>query len=80
MNRLRCGEYFQDFDPLRKGLLPKIKFRGVLSKMKLQVSEQEMVLLENQYTSQIDPDKIDYQNFLSDIEVVFTLPVQQSIA
>jgi len=74
MNRLRCGEYFQDFDSLRKGLIPKIKFRGVLSKMNLNVTEEEIIQLENHYVSTVDPSKIDYKNFLADIEVVFTLP------
>ena len=31
INRLRLGEYFKDFDPLRKGTIPKNKFRGVMS-------------------------------------------------
>jgi len=74
MNRLRCGEYFQDFDSLRKGLIPKIKFRGVLSKMNLNVTEEEILQLENHYISPIDPSKIDYKSFLGDVEVVFTLP------
>ena len=34
INRLRLGEYFKDFDTLRKGTIPKNKFRGVMSQMK----------------------------------------------
>ena len=30
LNRLRYREYFQDFDPLRKGSVKKNKFRSVL--------------------------------------------------
>ena len=30
LNRLRYREYFQDFDPLRKGFVKKNKFRGVV--------------------------------------------------
>ena len=30
LNRLRYREYFQDFDPLRKGLVKKNKFRSVI--------------------------------------------------
>lgn len=33
-NRLRLNEYFKDFDPLRKGIIPANKFRGVLSQNK----------------------------------------------
>jgi len=31
INRLRVGEYFADYDPLRKGIIPANKFRGVIS-------------------------------------------------
>jgi len=30
LNRLRYREYFQDFDPLRKGTVKKNKFRSVI--------------------------------------------------
>lgn len=30
LNRLRYREYFQDFDPLRKGTIKKNKFRSVI--------------------------------------------------
>lgn len=34
INRLRVGDYFADYDPLRKGIIPANKFRGVISQMK----------------------------------------------
>jgi len=34
INRLRIGEYFKDYDILRKGIVPKNKFRGIISEMK----------------------------------------------
>jgi hypothetical protein len=34
INRLRVGDYFADYDPLRKGIIPTNKFRGVISSMK----------------------------------------------
>lgn len=34
INRLRVDEYFKDYDPLRKGVIPTNKFRGVISEMK----------------------------------------------
>lgn len=34
INRLRVGEYFADYDSLRKGVIPTNKFRGVISQMK----------------------------------------------
>lgn len=30
LNRLRYREYFQDFDPLRKGLVKRNKYRSVI--------------------------------------------------
>ena len=34
INQLRIGEYFKDYDPLKKGILPINKFKGVLTQMK----------------------------------------------
>ena len=42
INRIRAKEYFQDFDPLRKGIVQYNKFRGVLSKMNINLTEEEM--------------------------------------
>lgn len=35
INRLRMNDYLKDYDPLKKGILPANKFRGILSSMKL---------------------------------------------
>jgi len=35
VNQLRLEEQFRDFDPLRKGSIPKNKFRGIMSILKL---------------------------------------------
>jgi hypothetical protein len=40
VNRLRVGEYFKDFDPLRKGTISSNKFRGVISEMKIDLEEE----------------------------------------
>lgn len=34
INRLRMNDYLKDYDPLKKGILPANKFRGILSAMK----------------------------------------------
>lgn len=39
-NSIRIDEYFIDYDPLRKGIVPKNKFRGILSLMKLDLQEE----------------------------------------
>jgi len=46
INRLRVGEYFHDFDPLRKGTIPANKFRSVISAMKIDLDEEALVKLE----------------------------------
>jgi hypothetical protein len=46
VKRIRLDEYFKDFDPLRKGILPANKFRGVLSQMKIDLDEESLLLLE----------------------------------
>lgn len=41
LNRLRYREYFQDFDPLRKGTIKKNKFRSVIFQtMKVAIDER----------------------------------------
>ena len=76
VNRLRYKEYFQDFDPLRKGSVKKNKFRGVVFQtMKLALDEKILDKLEQYYVDQQDNTNVNYMQFLDDIDVVFTLPV-----
>ncbi|KAL4466875.1 hypothetical protein ABPG74_010472 [Tetrahymena malaccensis] len=72
INRLRVGEYFADYDPLRKGVIPTNKFRGVISQMKIDLDEEQILKLENMYILQSDPTKLDYASFLEDVNIVFT--------
>ena len=44
--RIRLGEFFLDHDILRKGSVPKSKFRGVLYAQKIQLTDAEYELLE----------------------------------
>jgi hypothetical protein len=46
LNRLRYREYFQDFDPLRKGTIKKNKFRSVI----FQTMKYNFIYLEWQST------------------------------
>ena len=45
-DRIRLGEFFQDHDLLRKGVLPAQKFRGVLYTQKLLLADDEFDLLK----------------------------------
>lgn len=72
VNNIRINEYFIDYDSLRKGVLPKNKFRGIMSLMKLDLQEEQLKTLENEYQDYNDPSKINYQRFIDDINIVFT--------
>ena len=72
VNRLRVKEYFMDFDPLRKGVVQYNKFRGVLSKMNINLTEEEMILLEKHY--RFKGKLCNYFKFIEDIDIVFTKP------
>ena len=76
VNRLRYKEYFQDFDPLRKGNVKRNKFRSVVHQtMKLGLDDRVLDRLEAYYRNSEDPTLVDYMRFLDDIDIVFTLPV-----
>ncbi|CAD8108204.1 unnamed protein product [Paramecium sonneborni] len=72
IKRLRLGDYFKDFDPLRKGLMPTNKFRGVLSQMKIDLDQESLDLLETMYVVPEDPIRVNYAKFIEDVEIVFT--------
>jgi len=75
-HQLRVGEYFKDYDPLRKGIIATNKFRGVLSKMKIELNEHELKALENVfiYSTNEWPHKVDYARFVDEVDLVFTKP------
>lgn len=75
VKRVRYKEYLQDFDPLRKGLVTKNKFVGVIFQtMKLTLDERILKALEVYYEDPNDRNMVRYLDFLDDIDIVFTLP------
>ena len=48
-NRIRIGEFFQDHDPLRKGVIDATKFRVTLYQQKLQLTTEEYQKLEDYF-------------------------------
>jgi len=76
LGQLRVDEYCKDFDPLRKGIMTSNKFRGVLSKMKIELTEEELKALENFYrvpgSENEYPYQINYVAFIDEISLVFT--------
>ena len=71
-NRIRVGEFFQDHDPLRKGVVDATKFRTTLYAQKIQLTDQEFKLLEDTFRDPTDPLKIRYFDFNENIEGIFT--------
>jgi Ca2+-binding EF-hand superfamily protein len=70
--RIRLGEFFLDHDVLRKGSVPRQKFRGVLHAQKIQLSDAEYEMLENYFQLPHDPTKVNYVQFNEDVEKIFT--------
>jgi len=73
-SRTRLKEYFQDFDQLRKGVITTNKFFGSLDKLKLGLTENEAKAIERIFVHPQDRTLLEYQKFLDQIEIVFTLP------
>jgi len=71
-NRIRIGEFFQDHDPLRKGVIDATKFRTTLYAQKLQLTTEEYQLLEDYFRDVTLPTNIRYFDFNEMIEVIFT--------
>jgi Ca2+-binding EF-hand superfamily protein len=71
-NRIRVGEFFQDHDPLRKGVIDATKFRTTLYAQKLQLTTEEYEKLENYFRDPTNPIKIRYFDFNEEIESIFT--------
>lgn len=71
-NRIRIGEFFQDHDPLRKGVIDATKFRTTLYAQKLQLTTEEYQLLEDHFRDETLSHKVKYFEFNEMIEGIFT--------
>lgn len=45
---------------MRKGILPRNKFRGILTSMKIELTESELSTIELMYLNVDDDTKIDF--------------------
>lgn len=70
--RIRLGEFFQDHDTLRKGVLDATKFRTVLYAQKLQLTQEEYQKLEDFFRDPENSHKIRWFDFNECIEKIFT--------
>lgn len=71
-DRIRLHEFLQDHDLLRKGYLPRQKFRSVLCSQKIVLTIEEYDRLENHYACGAKNDMVDYVNFSDEISRIFT--------
>lgn len=71
-NRIRLLEFFQDHDTLRKGYLPYMKFKSVLSGQNIVLTEKEYEVLLDKFRSPHDDNLVDYVSFNEEVENVFT--------
>ena len=73
INRIRLNEFFEDFDPLRKGTCTKAKFRTALDMANLHLRSEEFDILEKFYSVQEEEDKVYYKDLVEEVETVFTI-------
>ena len=73
INRIRLNEFFEDFDPLRKGTCTKAKFRTALDMANLHLREDEFVILEQFFSVPDENDKVYYKDLVEEVETVFTV-------
>lgn len=71
-DRIRIHEFLQDHDPLRKGHLPRQKFRSVLHSQKVYLTTEEYDRLENYFAVPGDFINVNYLTFSDEIDRIFT--------
>lgn len=71
-DRVRLLEFFQDHDILRKGYVPRQKFRNVLHIQKIMLTIPEYENLEKFFQVPNDPTLVNYVSFNNEIEDIFT--------
>jgi len=73
--RIRVGEFFRDFDPLRHHRCTVINFARALNMMGMSFTEEEVDLLTQHFTEEgmqvVPPQVINYQKFCEAIDTVY---------
>ena len=73
INRIRLNEFFEDFDPLRKGTCTKAKFRTALDMANLHLRAEEFDVLEKFFSVPDEDDKVYYKDLVEEVDTVFTI-------
>ena len=71
IKRIRAQEFMTEHDSLRKGQIPKAKFRSALDNMKIELSGKDIDMLEAYF--EVARDLVNYSAFVDICDEVFTL-------
>ena len=71
MKRVRIGEFFRDYDKLRKGKVTPNQFTTVLSILNFKLTDEEYDYLIAKYKT--DDDMFNYFDFVENIDCAFTI-------
>lgn len=66
--KIRLGEFFKDFDPLRSGLVSADKLGSAIAIAGLRISQPELDVLTAEYISARAPKHVDISRFLADMD------------
>jgi hypothetical protein len=72
MKRVRIEEFFRDYDKLRKGKVTINQFKGILSMLNFQMTENEFDALAEKYKTEAPELMFNYFNFCNSINQAFT--------
>lgn len=71
MKRIRIGEFFRDYDKLRKGKVTPSQFKSVLSMLDFKMTDEEYQSLIEKYGT--DDAMVHYKEFVENIDSAFTI-------
>lgn len=71
MKRIRVGEFFKDYDKLRKGKVTANQFTSVLSMLNFKLTDEEYDLLIAKYST--EDQMVNYAAFVEAIDSAFTI-------
>ena len=71
MKRIRIGEFFKDYDKLRKGKVTANQFTTVLSMLSFKLTDEEYDVLIAKYAT--DDQMVNYAGFVETIDSAFTI-------
>jgi len=79
--RVRCREFFNDFDPLRHGRCSEANFSRAIGNLGMRFSEAETKLLSAHFTEHgprvSKPSVVNYMHFCTEVDKIFADEVSQ---